>query len=304
MTTAQTTTRRTLSVDLTEIGRKDTRERLRESVDASGYELSDFPDFWDHFLTDGPATRPSHTLVVGDLSRFAKHYRAKGAHGWIASVRRMRPLFLALVRTRRDERLAALIDDLLRASDLRMIVCRETQADSELEHCLAEALQALEPDSLLELRYSPVRDDLWVQFGDGFSGTVDWSSLGIEDLRGELVAESASIGEIGRTLEMSKTDGDLFEVDSASIRAVLDREFRRSLNEQTADANETVGVWLRKAREGAALTQVALSERTGIDQAVISRLETGKQRPRIDTLRRISGALDLTLSELLGGVQD
>lgn len=240
---------------------------------------------------------------MGDLSRFAKHYRAKGAHSWVASVRRMRPLFLALVRTRRDEGLASLIDDLVRASDLRMIVCRETQAGTDLQHGLTEALQALEPDSLLEVRYSPLRDDLWVQFGDGFSGTVDWSMLGIEDLRDELVAESASIGENGRTLEVSRTDGDLFEVDSASLRAVLDRDFRRSLNEQAADANEAVGISLRTARERAALTQVALSRRTGIDQAVISRLEAGKQRPRIDTLRRIADALDLTLSQLLGGVQ-
>ena len=304
MTTTQTTTRRALSVDLTEIGRKDTRQRLRESVEASGYELSDFHEFWDHFLADGPGTPPSHTLVVGDLSRFAKHYRAKGTHGWIASVRRMRPLFLALVRTRRDEGLAALIDDLLKASDLRMIVCRDTPSGTELQHGLTEALQALEPDSLLEVRYSPPRDSLWVQFGDGFSGTVDWATLGIEDLRDELVAESVNVGETGRTLEMSRTDGDLFEIDAASVRAVLDREFRRSLNEQATDANETVGVWLRKAREGAALTQVALSERTGIDQAVISRLEAGKQRPRIDTLRRISSALDMTVSELLGGFRD
>lgn len=304
MTMTQITTRRALSVDLTEIGRKDTREWLRESVEASGYEWRDFNDFWDHFLADGPGTLTSRTLVVGDLSRFAKHYRAIGAHGWIASVRRMRPIFLALVRTRRDEGLAPLIDDLLRASDLRMIVCRDTQAGTELQHCLAEALQALEPDSLLEVRYSPLHDSLWVQFGDGFSGTVDWSILGIEDLRDGLVAESANIGENGRTLEMATTDGDLFEVDSASIRAVLDHDFRRSLNEQAADSNEAVGMWLRKAREGAGLTQIALSERTGIDQAVISRLETGKQRPRVDTLRRISGALDLTLARLLGGLQD
>lgn len=300
----QTTTRPALSVDLTEIGRKDTREWLRGSVEASGYEWRDFPDFWEHFLADGPGTLPSHTLVVGDLSRIAKHYRAKGAHSWIASVRRMRPIFLALVRTRRDEGLAPLIDDLLKASDLRMIVCRDTQTGTELKHCLTEALRALEPDSLLEVRYSPIHDSLWVQFGDGFSGTVDWSTLGIEDLRDELVAESANVGENGRTLEMVRTDGDLFEVDSASIRAVLDRDFRRSLNEQAGKSNETVGTWLRKAREGAGLSQVALSERTGMDQAVISRLETGKQRPRVDTLRRISGALDLTLSQLLGGLQD
>ena len=47
--------------------------------------------------------------------------------------------------------------------------------------------------------------------------------------------------------------------------------------------------------------KLELSRRTGFDQAVISRLERGKHRPRIDTLRRIARALDMTVSQVLAG---
>lgn len=290
-----------VSVDLTEIGRKDTRDWLRGSFEASGRAWRDFTRFWDHFLAGGTEAIPDRTLVIGDLSRLAKRYRSAGAHEWVTSVRRARPIFLALVRTRRDEGVASLVDDMVRDSDLRMIVCRDTQEGDELQHCLAEALRALEPDSVLEVRYSPARDNLWLQFSDGLSGTVEWSDLAVADLRRELVAESACVGSDGRTVELTRVDGNLFEIDSAAIRATLDREFAAAVAEEVADSAELAGLRLRQARQDAGLTQVELSRRTDIDQAVISRLERGRHHPRLDTLRRIAGALNMSVSRLLAG---
>ena len=63
--------------------------------------------------------------------------------------------------------------------------------------------------------------------------------------------------------------------------------------------DRAVGETLRTAREKAGLTQTQLGKRTGLDQAVVSRLETGRNRPRIDTLRRIAQGLGLSVSELL-----
>jgi len=34
--------------------------------------------FWDHFLSDGPRTLPSRTLVVGDLSLDGRVERPEG----------------------------------------------------------------------------------------------------------------------------------------------------------------------------------------------------------------------------------
>jgi DNA-binding XRE family transcriptional regulator len=49
---------------------------------------------------------------------------------------------------------------------------------------------------------------------------------------------------------------------------------------------------LKKVREAAGLTLAAMSKRTGMDQATLSRLENGRQpNPTIDTLWRYAGAV-------------
>ena len=49
---------------------------------------------------------------------------------------------------------------------------------------------------------------------------------------------------------------------------------------------------LKESRQAAALTLAAVSDRTGIDQATLSRLENGRQpNPTVDTLCRYARAL-------------
>ena len=49
------------------------------------------------------------------------------------------------------------------------------------------------------------------------------------------------------------------------------------------------------ARKGAGLTQKQLSERTGIAQADISKLENGSANPSLRTLRRLASGLGMKL---------
>lgn len=60
-----------------------------------------------------------------------------------------------------------------------------------------------------------------------------------------------------------------------------------------------VAEWVNGARRSAGLTQRQLSERSGIPQPTIARIESGKQMPRADTLDRLLRAcgweLDMTL---------
>jgi len=49
------------------------------------------------------------------------------------------------------------------------------------------------------------------------------------------------------------------------------------------------------ARKSAGLTQKQLSERTGINQSEISRLETGEANPSLKTLKRLAAAMNTTL---------
>ena len=49
------------------------------------------------------------------------------------------------------------------------------------------------------------------------------------------------------------------------------------------------------ARKNAGLTQKQLSERTGIDQSDISRIENGEANPSLKTLKRLAAATNTTL---------
>ncbi len=58
---------------------------------------------------------------------------------------------------------------------------------------------------------------------------------------------------------------------------------------------------LRKLRLKAKLTQVALSQKSGVRQGLISDLETGTgQRPGYDVVRALADALGVTADELAG----
>ena len=57
---------------------------------------------------------------------------------------------------------------------------------------------------------------------------------------------------------------------------------------------------LRAVRERAMLTQAELSERSGVTEATISRIESGHQDARISTARKLAEALSVEPSILMG----
>lgn len=60
-----------------------------------------------------------------------------------------------------------------------------------------------------------------------------------------------------------------------------------------------LGLRIKQARKGLALSQEDLCERVGLGSAVtLSRLETGAKSTSLGTLARIAGAMNLTLAEL------
>lgn len=58
-------------------------------------------------------------------------------------------------------------------------------------------------------------------------------------------------------------------------------------------------VRLRQVRERLFVTQEELSERTGLSRATISRIESGLQRPRISTVRKLADALGVPPDDLV-----
>jgi transcriptional regulator with XRE-family HTH domain len=60
-----------------------------------------------------------------------------------------------------------------------------------------------------------------------------------------------------------------------------------------------VRVKLRSVRERLFVTQEELAERTGMSRATISRIESGQQRPRISTVRKLAAALGVAPETLV-----
>lgn len=294
------TERSTVYVDYSGIRSRKARDRVRACTGSLGLDGRELTGFWEEFCGSGPEpTIPQRTLVMGDLARIWLHFSACDQSTWVASVRRARPYFLAFLRTNDDRRSAPLIDDLMRSCDQRLLVCGDLAETEQLEACIHEALVALDPESLTDVRYSSATDSFWIQFGDGLSGSTSLADLGIKDLRDELVLESGIPGDRGSAMILTRTDGSPFEIDSASLRSVLDSEFRQQLRDTTHASNAMVGARVRSARKAAGITQRELGRRAGLDQAVISNLETGKHDPRAETLRRLARALNLSLPGLL-----
>lgn len=65
-------------------------------------------------------------------------------------------------------------------------------------------------------------------------------------------------------------------------------------------SKEIIGKRIAKVRKDAKLTQAELSERIGMSEKYLSRIECGKQLPSIVIVAKISRALGISASELLG----
>lgn len=72
-----------------------------------------------------------------------------------------------------------------------------------------------------------------------------------------------------------------------------DEAFRREYESIQPELNITRAIMDARIRAG--LTQTQLSERSGISQADISRLENGTRNPSLNLLKRLASAMNSTL---------
>jgi transcriptional regulator with XRE-family HTH domain len=61
-----------------------------------------------------------------------------------------------------------------------------------------------------------------------------------------------------------------------------------------------IGERLRKQRTRRALTQAELAERSGVTTATVARIERDEIEPRMTTLRKLAGGLEVDPAELVG----
>lgn len=62
-----------------------------------------------------------------------------------------------------------------------------------------------------------------------------------------------------------------------------------------ATLSEQAGALIREARKSKGLTQKELAALLGIDETRVSKYESGKQNPTIETLEKIANALNVTI---------
>jgi len=287
------------TVDISGIGNKNFKRRLAQFLVEQDIPARTESRFWSTFpLTSASPCSPT-TLVVCDLSTIARQFRNAQSQRWTASVRTHHPYFLALVRTQLDWRHIEWVDDIVKASDLRLEVCQKTDDWNELKRCLLTALGNLAPDSVVSARYSSSEDRFWVEFGDGLNGTWTWGDLQLEFLKEHVLPESISPSSSRSSIELLQTNGDTYDVDAGVLRALFDNRFRNELSKKASEQRLSFGKRLKFVRTSLGLTQTQLGERSDLDQAVISRIEKGNVRPRIDTLARIARSVDMSVSDLL-----
>jgi transcriptional regulator with XRE-family HTH domain len=68
------------------------------------------------------------------------------------------------------------------------------------------------------------------------------------------------------------------------------------------DLRERFGANLRRARKRRGWSQEELGERCELHRTEVSLLERGKRRPRLETLVKLAGGLDVTLDRLCDGI--
>ncbi len=160
-------------------------------------------------------------------------------------------------------------------------------------------------DSGLKLKsvaFEPKERGIFVRFYDNFVGYCSVQSLISKDDLRSVIPESVFIGQSGLTVVFPMKEGGEYDVDYLALRSVFDSQIRTKLAELEVRSAFQLGERIKTARKKRGWTQIELGRKSGLDQAVISRMERGVHYPRMETLERTAETFSIPVSELLLGV--
>lgn len=291
---------RSLVVDWAGVGSSKTRMRAAEVFKDLGASFDLREGFWDEIVSRQMSSTVQNLIVLADLNTCAAKFRNVDVYQWTAAIRASNAFLVLFVRNSRDERYASLVDDILHASSNRAVVHSLGRLEYKgMKLSLRHAIGATEPTSVTDVRYSEDTDALWLEFGDGKKGVLPWSSLSLDAVRPRLEPSTVMTSEDFASVQVIRDNGTVFDIDSTLLRAAFEDKLLEKLSNDTARLSDELGKRLRMRRKLRKLTQVELAKKSRLDQALISRLEQGKQRPGFSTLTKYASGLDLTVSELL-----
>ena len=143
---------------------------------------------------------------------------------------------------------------------------------------------------------SLLEDGIELGFADGAKGLIPYSDLPEIGKRATL-----STLELPNPYEMilKTAQGATIEIPWDFARHYCDATYRPAVEAITMRGRQTLGHRIRRLRNSAGLTQVALAGAAGIGRVTLVRLERGEHTPRYKTLSAVARVLGVDVSELL-----
>lgn len=102
------------------------------------------------------------------------------------------------------------------------------------------------------------------------------------------------------SVEFLDTRGGVFDIDAASLRAMVDPESARRQFAVAEAAALTLGDRPRARRQALSVAQEQLATRAGLTQEMVSNLERGRHQPRFATLEKCARGLGVQVGNLQG----
>ena len=139
-------------------------------------------------------------------------------------------------------------------------------------------------------------DGIELSFADGLKGLIPYAEVP------EVRTRDGICGlELPTPYEMvlQAAGGESVEIPWDFARHYCDASYRPTVEAIAALGRRTVGERVRRFRESAGLTQLALARAAHIGRVTLVRLENGEQSPRFKTLKAVAGALGVDAPDLL-----
>ena len=143
---------------------------------------------------------------------------------------------------------------------------------------------------------SLLEDGIELGFADGVMGLIPYSEL---PEIGERAALSALELPNPYELVLKTTQGATVEIPWDFARHYCDATYRPAIEAIAMRGRHTLGRRIRRLRNSAGLSQVALAGAAGIGRVTLVRLEKGEHTPRYKTLSAVARVLGVGVEELL-----
>ena len=139
-------------------------------------------------------------------------------------------------------------------------------------------------------------DGIELSFADGLKGLIPYAE--VPEVR---TREGITGLELPNPYEMVllSSRGESVEIPWDFARHYCDASYRPTVEALAALGRHSVGERVRRYRESAGLTQLALARSADIGRVTLVRLENGEQSPRFKTLKAVADALGVDTSNLL-----